>query len=195
MTTKKVHSSEEPNWYFLDKILFKLDDGKPYLILRLHWNIEETVVPEPEPHTEWQYDEKVIEHAPIDPLTKEQVVSYIEAHQTELLEEAQNEQSAKTVVDANIETVRTEPVIPTWKEKLFEEKELYAAKVNEIDTTKLDKRYIKVRHITEDIYKWCYITGSAFRDHQEGKIAVGDIVLVGYVKDRGAPIVIDRVIV
>ena len=194
MATKKVHSSEEPNWYFLDKILFKLDDGKPYLILRLHWNIEEVLVPEPEPHTEWQYDEKVIEHAPIDTLTKEEVVSYIEAHKDELLEEAQNEEAAKTVVDANIETVRAEPVIPTWKEKLFEEKEVYVAKVKKIDTTKVDKRYFKVKHKKGEVSKWCYITGSVFRDYQEGKIAIGDIVLVGYVKGRGAPIVIDRVI-
>lgn len=192
--TEKVHSSEEPNWYFLDKVLFKLDDGKPYLTLRLRWNIEEVPVPEPEPHTEWQYDEQVIEHAPISILTEGEVVSYIEAHQTELLEEAQNEQAAKTVVDANIETVRAEPVIPTWKEKLFEEQELYAAKISEIDTTRPDKRYIKVKLLRADVHKWCYITGSIFRDHQEGKIAVDDIVLVGYVKDRNAPIVIDRVL-
>ena len=192
--TEKVHSSEEPNWYFLDKVIFKLDDGKPYLTLRLHWNIEEVPVPEPEPHTEWQYDEQVIEHAPIDTLTKEEVVSYIEAHQTELLEEAQNEQVAKTVVDADIETVRIEPIIPTWKEKLFEEQELYAAKVTEVDVTKPDKRYVKVKLIKADVHKWCYIAGSIFRDHQEGKIAVGNIVLVGYVRDRDAPIVIDRVI-
>lgn len=193
--TKKVHSSEEPNWYFLDKILFKLDDGKPYLILRLHWNIEEVPVSEPEPHTEWQYDEQVIEHAPIDTITEEEVVSYIEAHQTELLEEAQNGQAAKAVVDANIETVRTKPVIPTWKERLFEEQELYAAKVNEVDGTRPDKRYINVKLLRADVYKWCYLTGSVFRDYQEGKVAVGDVVLVGYVSDRDAPIVIDRVIV
>lgn len=195
MATERVHSNTEPDWYFLDAIRFKLDDGKPYFILRLHWNIEEVPVPEPEPHTEWQYDENVIEHAPIDVLTEEEVVSYIEAHKTELLEEAQNAQAAKTVVDADIETVRAEPIIPTWKEKLFEEKELYAAEVNETNVTKPDKRYIKVKHLSQNIYKWCYITGSVLRDYQEGKIAVGDIVLVGYVKGRNAPIVIDRVIV
>ena len=192
--TQKVHSSEEPNWYFLDKILFKLDDGKPYLTLRLHWNIEEVLVPEPEPHTEWQYDEQTIEHAPIDTLTEEEVVSYIEAHQTELLEEAQNEQAAKTVVDANIETVRTKPVIPTWKEKLFEEQELYAGTVVEIDATKLNKRYIKIKHLSQDIYVWCYVTGSVLRDHQEGKVGIGDYVVVCFVNGRDYPIVLNRVI-
>lgn len=98
-------------------------------------------------------------------------------------------------MDANIETVRTEPVIPIWKEKLFEERELYAAKVNKIDTTKVDKRYIKVKHLSQSIYKWCYVTGSVHRDFLESKISVGDVVLVGYVKDHNAPIVIDRVIV
>jgi hypothetical protein len=203
MATKKVHSSEEPNWYFLDKIRFKLDDGNPYLTLRLHWNIEEVLIHDPEPRTEWQYDEQVIEHAPIDTLTKEEVVSYIEAHPAELLEEAQNRQVAKTVVDANIETVRAEPVIPIWEEKLFEERGLYVSEVNEIDITKPDKRYFKVMLIKKeitanpikaDIYKWCFVTGSILRDFKESKVAVGDIVLVGYVEGRDAPTVIDRIV-
>jgi hypothetical protein len=54
MLQPKTHSAVEPTWYFLDEIQTK--DGMPVLILRINWNIAEVAVPEPEPHSEWQYD-------------------------------------------------------------------------------------------------------------------------------------------
>lgn len=188
-----VRSAVNPNWYFLNKIVLR--EGKSQLVLRIRWNVHEIVVPDNgETHTEYEYDEQVIKHTPIDVLTKDEIKSYIEAHEEELLKIAKDEQVEQTIPDEDINEIREQPIIPEWKQKLFSEQELYAGIVNEIDATRPDKRYVKIKHLKHDIYIWCFVTGSVLRDHIEGKLNIGDKVLVGFVGEE-YPVVVDRVVV
>lgn len=191
---KMVRSGIEPAWYWLDRIENK--EGRLTLVLRLRWNVHQVTVSDTGDgsHTEYEYDEQVIEHTPIDVLTKDEVKSYIEAHEEELLKTANDEQAERSISTEDINEIREQLIIPEWKQKLFSEQELYAGVVSEIDATRPDKRYVKIKHLKHDIYAWCFVTGSVLRDHMEGKLYVGDKVLVGFVGTENYPVVVDRVV-
>lgn len=188
----KTHSAVKPTWYFLDEIQTK--EGMPALILRINWNIENVEVQEPMPHTEWQYDSVIMEHKPALILEETDIRSYIETHETELKASALRQWNAEPVIGADITEVRNQPLIPLFEERIFNEKEVYGATITEIDTTRSDKRYIKAKLLNRNVTKWCYVTGSVYRDYTEAKINVGDTVVILHNHDNRYPVVIDRVV-
>ena len=190
--TQKTHSAIEPTWYFLDEIQTK--EGMPVLVLHINWDIEEINLQEPEPHTEWRYNSIVIKHNPVLVLEEEDIRSYIETHEKELKAEAGEQWNAEPVIDADITLVREQPLKPLFEEKVFNEKTVYGATITAIDTTRPDKRYIKAKLLNRTVTKWCYITGSVYRDFMEGKIDVGNVVVILYDYDNEYPVVVDRII-
>jgi hypothetical protein len=192
MTYAKTHSAVEPTWYFLDEIQTK--DGMPVLILRVNWNIEEVAVPEPEPHSEWQYDSLLIKHEPMIVLEETEVRTYIETHKQKLKEQALNQYTSGPISNANITEIREQELVPEFEEKIFSEKEVYGATIMEIDVNRSDKRYVRAKLLNRTVEKWCYVTGSVYRDYTESKINVGALVVVLYDPDNNYPIVMDRVV-
>jgi hypothetical protein len=192
VTNAKTHSTVEPTWYFLDEI--RTEDSMPVLILRINWNIAEVAVPEPEPHSEWQYDSVVIKHKPAIVLEETEVRTYIETHEQKLKEQALNQRTSEPVRDANVPEIREQGLVPEFEEKIFSEKEVYGATVMEIDVTRPDKRYVRAKLLKRTVEKWCYVTGSVYRDYTESKIGVGSLVVVLYDPDNNYPIVMDRVV-
>ena len=188
---QKTHSTIEPPWYFLDEI--KSKDDMPVLIIRINWGTEEIEIPEPEPHIEYQYNSIVIVHKPTLILEESDIRTYIETHETELKEEALNQWNALNIPNADITEIREQPLVPNFEERVFHEREVYGATVVEIDVSKPNKRYVNAKLLNREVTKWCYVTGSIYRDYQEGKIDVGDTVVVAYVNNQ-YPIIIDRVI-
>lgn len=186
--TPKTHSAVEPSWYFLDEIRTK--DNMPLLILRINWDIITSGGDAPG----WQYNSQPIVHIPSSTLLKTEVKSYIETHKTELLAQAENEWNAPEVIDADITEIREQALVPNYEEKIFTEKEVYGATITEINVTKPDKKYIKVKLLNRNVTRWCYAAGSVLRDYSESKIDVGNVVIVLYDPDNQYPIVMDRVI-
>jgi hypothetical protein len=84
--------------------------------------------------------------------------------------------------------------VPEFEEKIFSEKEVYGATIMEIDVTRSDKRYVRAKLLNRTVEKWCYVTGSVYRDYTESKIGVGTIILILYDPDNTYPVVVDRVV-
>jgi hypothetical protein len=191
MANAKTHSAIEPAWFFLDEI--RMDDCMPVLILRINW-IAEVAVPEPEPHSEWQYDSVVIKHKPAIVLEETEVRTYIETHEQKLKEQALNQRTSEPIRDADVTEIRDQELVPEFEEKIFSEKEVYGATIMELDVTRSDKRYARAKLLKRTVEKWCYVTGSVYRDYTESKIGVGSLVVVLYDPDNDYPIVMDRVV-
>jgi hypothetical protein len=192
MTYAKTHSAVEPTWYFLDEIQTK--DGMLVLILRINWNIVATEVPEPEPHSEWQYDSVLIKHEPEIVLEETEVRTYIETHEQKLKEQALKQYTSGPISNVAITEIREQELVPEFEEKIFSEKEVYGATIMEIDVTRSDKRYVRAKLLNRTVEKWCYVTGSVYRDYTESKIGVGTIILILYDPDNTYPVVVDRVV-
>lgn len=189
---RETYSAIEPTWYFLDEIQPK--EGIPCLILRVNWDIREVEVQEPNLHNEWQYKSVIIGHRPAQDLEVTDVRSYIETHESELKAEALSQWNNTSLLTMDIAEVRNQPLVPLLEEKVFTEKEVYGAKITEIDVTRPDKRYLKVELLNRDVTKWCHVTGSVYRDYTESKIKVGDVVMVLYDPDNKYPVIVDRVV-
>ncbi len=127
MAHAKTQSAIEPAWFFLDEI--RMDDCMPVLILRINWNIAEVVVPEPEPHSEWQYDSVLIKHKPAIVLEETEVRTYIETHEQKLKEQALNQRTSEPIRDADVTEIRDQELVPEFEEKIFSEKEVYGATI------------------------------------------------------------------
>ncbi len=166
----------------------------PVLILRINWNIAEVAVPEPEPHSEWQYDSVVIKHTPAIVLEETEVRTYIETHEQKLKEQALNQRTSEPIRDADVTEIRDQELVPEFEEKIFSEKEVYGATIMELDVARSDKRYARAKLLKRTVEKWCYVTGSVYRDYTESKIGVGSLVVVLYDPDNDYPIVMDRVV-
>jgi len=107
----KARSAVEPNWYFLKQI--KRDGA---LVLRIRWDVHQVSVEDMDgkTHLEYEYNEEIINHIPIQSIASDEVTSYIEAHQSELLAEAQNTAIRKEIGKMDLETVRKQPLKPEF---------------------------------------------------------------------------------
>jgi len=108
----KAKSAVQPAWYWLDRI--KKKEGRLALILRIRWNVHQVIVEDmdKQSHTEYEYDEQIIAHVLAQKIAKDEVISYIETHQDELLTEAQAIAGEAAIADEDINEVRKQPVKP-----------------------------------------------------------------------------------
>ena len=109
-----VRSVIEPNWYFLKEIE-KKDDGIRF-VLRLRWNVHPVTVEDMggKTHTEYEYDEQILKHKPSQMIATDEVTSYIESCQEELLAKAQNVAGTQEIAELNIDSVRNQPLKPAF---------------------------------------------------------------------------------
>jgi hypothetical protein len=133
-------------------------------------------------------------HEPAIVLEEPEVRTYIETHKQKLKEQAVNLRTSEPVRGANVTEIREQELVPEFEEKIFSEKEVYGATIMEIDVTRSDKRYVRAKLLKRTVEKWCYVTGSVYRDYTESKIGVGTRVVILYDPDNNYPVVVDRII-